>query len=207
MQALLDWNATPETDAATAAPVRPPAPRHDRSGPRWYIRCRQCLSIAAVDEPMNVSEARCGACNGAIETMGQVHRDRLVYREIRSACDDRCTNARGPLCDCSCGGKNHGSHRVVIVLRDAGPIPRVMMPGPTTARAIAQEFHDGCAAVLAQLDSLRNRRRAGEFLPRSDFDRLRRLDAALLKAHAARTHAGRMKTLRDALAPERSTRP
>lgn len=24
-------------------------------------------------------------------------------------CDARCTSARGPSCDCSCGGKNHGS--------------------------------------------------------------------------------------------------
>jgi hypothetical protein len=24
-------------------------------------------------------------------------------------CDGRCTHAKGPNCDCSCGGKNHGS--------------------------------------------------------------------------------------------------
>jgi hypothetical protein len=25
-----------------------------------------------------------------------------------SPCDDRCTYAKGNLCECSCGGKNHG---------------------------------------------------------------------------------------------------
>ena len=25
-------------------------------------------------------------------------------------CNSRCTNARGPICQCSCGGKNHGIH-------------------------------------------------------------------------------------------------
>lgn len=26
-------------------------------------------------------------------------------------CDARCTNAKGHVCECSCGGKNHGSLR------------------------------------------------------------------------------------------------
>lgn len=29
--------------------------------------------------------------------------------------DARCTNATGPSCDCSCGGVNHGTHRVVAI--------------------------------------------------------------------------------------------
>jgi hypothetical protein len=27
-----------------------------------------------------------------------------------SPCDDRCVYAKGNLCECSCGGKNHGKH-------------------------------------------------------------------------------------------------
>lgn len=30
-----------------------------------------------------------------------------INRETR--CDSRCTHARGLTCECSCGGKNHGS--------------------------------------------------------------------------------------------------
>lgn len=39
----------------------------------------------------------------------------LVGREVEGhhrehvKCDARCTNARGHSCECSCGGKNHGS--------------------------------------------------------------------------------------------------
>ncbi len=34
----------------------------------------------------------------------------LAARFVESvACDARCTSARGPKCDCSCGGANHGA--------------------------------------------------------------------------------------------------
>jgi len=33
----------------------------------------------------------------------------IVARTSEHKCDSRCTNAVGPNCDCSCGGKNHGS--------------------------------------------------------------------------------------------------
>jgi hypothetical protein len=29
-------------------------------------------------------------------------------------CDARCTNATGPNCECSCGGKNHGQSFICI---------------------------------------------------------------------------------------------
>jgi hypothetical protein len=197
-QSALDWNATPETDAAPAAPVSRPAHRASTpAGRRWFVRCRDCLSVAAVDETL--TRASCGACNGPIEIMGEeVAEDRLIRREHRTACDERCTSARGPICCCKCGAANHGSGRVAEVIYDAGPVPRVMMRGPVMARVTAQEFRDACAAVLAQLDPLRARRAVGH-LPDGDFDRMRRLSAALTRAHAARTHAGRLKTLRDAL--------
>jgi hypothetical protein len=197
MQPALNWNASLETDAAPAAPVpRPAPPARTIAGRRWFVRCRDCLSVAAVDETFN--RASCGACNGQIEIMGEVAEDRLIRREHRTACDERCTSARGPICCCKCGAANHGTGRVVEVIHDAGPVPRVMMRGPVMARVTAQEFRDACTAVLAQLDPLRARRAIGH-LPDRDFDRMRRLSAALTRAHAARTHAGRLKTLRDAL--------
>lgn len=57
--------------------------------------------------------------------VGRTRAGRLLTPEERSPCDGRCTNARGPNCDCRCGGANHGSRRVVTVWRcaDAGRVP------------------------------------------------------------------------------------
>jgi hypothetical protein len=39
-----------------------------------------------------------------------------------SPCDDRCVYAKGNLCECSCGGKNHGKHYdASIFQRPAAP--------------------------------------------------------------------------------------
>ena len=38
------------------------------------------------------------------------HRRELKITVNRATrCDARCTHAKGFICDCSCGGKNHGS--------------------------------------------------------------------------------------------------
>ena len=166
---------------------------------RYFIRCTDCLTIAAIDVnpgEFSIAELRCAACNGQIESMGRVHLDRLVHVEHRCACDSRCQSARGPHCDCSCGGKNHGSTVLVTIVHDAGGIPRVQMMKPEKARQIAREYHDAIEAVLAVTDALRARRRAGEFLPRADFDRLLNASRTLGKARKARSHASRMKALR-----------
>lgn len=39
--------------------------------------------------------------------------ERLVQRPAYPSnhkCDGRCMSARGPKCECSCGGKNHGAN-------------------------------------------------------------------------------------------------
>lgn len=166
---------------------------------RWFVRCLDCLSVAAVTEPPNTFAARCGLCDGPIECMGGVERNRLVRNEIRSACDDRCTSARGPLCDCHCGGKNHGTHRVVGIVHDAGPVPTVAMPSNFAARRTAAEYRAARAAVLAQLDPLISARRRGVFLAGGDFRRMHGMRKALKRAHVARTQDSRMKALRAVL--------
>ena len=56
--------------------------------------------------------------------MGEVKGPRLTQPEDRCPCDRRCTNATGPNCECSCGGVNHGSGRLVSVDVDCGPVPQ-----------------------------------------------------------------------------------
>ena len=33
----------------------------------------------------------------------------IVARKTETPCGPRCTHAKGHVCDCSCGGRNHGS--------------------------------------------------------------------------------------------------
>ena len=166
---------------------------------RWFVRCSTCLAVSAVDEHPRY-DWRCGLCEGQLENMGRVEKDRLVHERLDAICDDRCTSARGPACTCHCGGKYHGSHLWVKVVRDAGPVPTVTPKvGRDQARIYAQEFTTARAAVRAQIDVFLARKDRGEFLPSGDYARLRELQAAMRKAAEAREHRSRMKTLRAVL--------
>lgn len=58
--------------------------------------------------------------------MGRVEKKRLVNAAMRCPCDGRCTGATGPNCECSCGGVNHGTGRLIAVEIDAGGVPRLV---------------------------------------------------------------------------------
>lgn len=188
-----------ETPAAWPPPSPAPTREHASTGPRWFVRCTRCLTIAAITEQPNCHDWQCGICQGQIESMGKVQRDRLTHEHYGSPCDERCTFARGPHCDCSCGGKNHGSRLVVTIIRDAGPVPIVPMPNPEKARRIAAEYQDYRARVLARLDTLSALRKRTGYLSDNDFTRLRGVQKALRTATAARTHEARMRALRHAM--------
>jgi hypothetical protein len=55
--------------------------------------------------------------------MGRVQGRRLRLEDLAPVCDGRCTNARGPNCDCHCLGEHHGTARVVARSVDAGKVP------------------------------------------------------------------------------------
>jgi hypothetical protein len=163
---------------------------------RWFVRCTTCLAVSAVNESPNTGDWKCGICGGGFESMGRVERDRLIHEHEQAICDDRCTNARGPICNCKCGGQHHGSKRVVRVVRDAGPVPTVTpASGRDQARLNAEEYRGYRAAVLAELDPLLEQRRAG-WLETPRYDRMRNLQAAIRKAAEARDHSARMRALR-----------
>lgn len=161
---------------------------------RWFIRCTLCLTVASV-ETVPGKDWRCDICNGTIENMGRVEGDRLVRVEERCACDGRCTGARGPLCECSCGGVNHGTGRTVLVTIDMGGVPKVKMVDEGKAKAQVAEFVASRDAVRATLAVLRTRKAVGQFLRNDEFRRMLTIPAVLHKAAEARTHAGRMKVL------------
>lgn len=162
---------------------------------RWFTRCTTCLVVAAIEEHPS-ADMQCGICGGGLENMGRVERDRLIHEHIAAPCDDRCTNARGPHCDCHCHGKNHGSRRIVRVVRDAGPIPTVTpSSGREQARLNAAEYRALVEAARMRLDPLIARRHAG-YLPYGDYAEMTLLQKALRHAYAARTHTARVKALR-----------
>jgi hypothetical protein len=93
-----------------------------------YYKCTgDCLEVVAVQQENNstsLANARCAVCEGRMIHMGIVHRDRLVREEDRTPCNQLCTHAAGPRCDCRCGGENHGTGRVTTVTIEAG-VPKL----------------------------------------------------------------------------------
>ena len=178
---------------------------------RQFYRCEDCLAVVAMDGSRRELEtgwdklgAACGACGGRMEHMGQVGSDphRLVKLSERSQCDDRCTMAVGPKCECKCGGENHGSRLIVVVTLDAGERPTVT-PSRDIARhrlaAVAYRTVRDAARVRIE-----TRYRAamdakwGGYVDAATFLRYRegkRVFEAFWAAVGMRSHAGRNKAL------------
>jgi hypothetical protein len=184
---------------ATAAPA----------GPLWFVRCCDCLSVVAVtaaELPRRVGRDGfpiCGACGGPVELMGQVERARLVSVAHLAPCDERCTNARGPSCDCKCGGRNHGSKLVVRVVRDRGPVPVVAVRPSGQLVMLAAEFRTARDAAYQAADELPGRaivdRARGAWLPPADFaaaERWRSTRRRVVEACRLRVHRTRVERLR-----------
>lgn len=165
---------------------------------RHFYRCRSCCHVIAIEGTLEVEvtdqgaqyKARC-ACEGKLELMGRVGRKPgLVLDSERCACDARCTNATGPSCDCSCGGANHGTHRVVAIEVGAGGVPRIMSLDATECLRRAEEYKAAMEPHRAELRAMREAR-AWRYnsRPSCDEDRLAR---ALGHISALRTHKGRL---------------
>jgi hypothetical protein len=206
--------ATPELnwlDILFSAPVeapKPAAPKHEHE-PRYYYRCSDCLAVAVTEaripevRPDNWSAPRpnavCDACEGRIEYLGEAERHTLAHLDgWRPACDGKCVGARGPSCDCKCGGENHGTGLMVPVYTHS-EIPRVGIPKEAAAkgseyRALRERFR---AAWDARYKSVTERKRY-EYLGPELFRRF--LDGQQLwkeysAAKSLRTHTARNKKL------------
>ncbi len=170
---------------------------------RFFYRCRACCHVVAVDGELEmvtsangarVVATRC-ACDGKLELMGRVGRKPgLVLDSQRCACDARCTCATGPSCDCSCGGVNHGTGRVVPIEVDAGGVPRLVVQDVDACRVRATEYAAAMAPLRAKLRDLRGQRPAWRDLPTRDEDALQ---TAISRVAALRTHKGRIKAAAD----------
>lgn len=138
---------------------------------RWFYRCPDCLSVMAADgNPYARLACACG-CESC-EKMGKVQRARLVTETERCPCDDRCTCALGPSCNCRCGGENHGAGLVSVVeQQDAGAVPVISPPDP----AAIERGRAWRAAVEAAEKGVRARfpgwarKNAGEYVSDKEF--------------------------------------
>lgn len=173
----------------------------DATRKRFFLRCRGCLSIMAVQDSPPPASARCEACNGGIEVMGQVRYQRIIRMEDHTPCDARCTMASGPSCACQCGGKNHGSQIMVSAAVDVGGIPRVTPPNPEKSRRVHQEWLQAAHAT---------RQRVGRHFPQyldqqagkplqglglAQAKRGESFIAEVLQAGNLKTHHGRLQAL------------
>jgi len=165
---------------------------------RYFHRCADCLSVVTLDREYRA--ATCGECGGAVEFMGRTERNRLVKDAMLCPCDARCTGARGPSCDCRCGGENHGSNLWVPVTVDAGGVPLVhTYPGAAKwARHYRELLEAARAALSARYGAIIERKRAGVYLDAGEFRLYCRsvdLHRAISAAAAMRSHHGRNRKL------------
>lgn len=165
---------------------------------RHYYRCRSCCHVVACEGLLDTKRldngateivARC-VCDGKLELLGRVARARrgLVLDSERCACDARCTSAPGPRCECSCGGVNHGTGRVVPVEIGAGGVPRLVVADAGACQARAAEYAAAMAPFRAALRAVREARTYGQ---RATFAE-DTLATALGNVSKLRTHKGRL---------------
>ena len=115
-----------------------------------YYRCNDCLCSMTVPAEVDTFTARC-ACGGVLTFMGQVVQDRITEERHRCKCDERCTNAAGPICNCHCGGENHGAGKAAEInyLVDKGPaILRPPDPRSPYRAAEYRELRDQVQALV-----------------------------------------------------------
>lgn len=83
---------------------------------RWASSARTGERVLMTPDGASYDRARPFILNGIAVSArcpdhGVYRLQSLRGRVVESvACDARCTGARGPKCDCSCGGANHGAN-------------------------------------------------------------------------------------------------
>jgi hypothetical protein len=175
---------------------------------RHFYRCADCLTVAVTESQLARARdgyygswyGHCGACHGKLEYMGEVTRDRLIKTSLQCPCDDRCTSARGPHCDCKCGGANHGSNLLVEVTKDAGGMPSLAIDPAAKLkgdhyRALCQQFESTWKPAYQAVSLAKGR---GEFLNSSEFRaylQSSRLRSAFGEAKQLRTHRARNRAI------------
>lgn len=128
---------------------------------REAYRCARCHEWAFIDASDKVlaqwraehaggsGALSCPFCEtGDLEYVGRVQQAEIVSEAERTACDDRCTHARGTICVCKCSAANHGSGRTVTVRIVKGRLEAVLRD-----MAWGQRMRPRLLAQIAEYDA------------------------------------------------------
>lgn len=173
-----------------------------RETERHFYRCLECLEVQAVDGPRLrafVGYPECD-CGGPLKWMGKVQGLSLVQAHLGCPCDGRCTGALGGNCDCSCGGVNHGTKRLVRIVTDIRPVPSIAPRADLNERlARVAEFKAAKEAAQARIAAKFGERyqdyRDGRYITGDVYWQIRENLTALRKAAKLLTHKGRLTAL------------
>ena len=105
----------------------------------YYHKCNDCLTpFSSTERHIDLCD-----CDGCVTFMGQVNGNTYQQTANKPACDGRCTDACGPICDCQCGGVNHGTGRLVQTVVKEGKIKAIDFSEEDLLRAYKyREFRD-----------------------------------------------------------------
>jgi len=138
-----------------------------------FFRCLDCLTVFTVDYQYDQElwEKMGCACGGHIEDLGMVKQNRLVKTYETTPCDDRCTCALGPACSCSCGGRNHGTMKLIKVTLDCGPVPPVNLGVKSVelGKAFRDLYDKANASWRKKYGAITEKKDRG-YLPRPEWD-------------------------------------
>lgn len=139
-----------------------------------YYRCQgDCLEVIALNGKIEPGDT-CAVCGSTKWLyMGHVRQDHLIKEEERVPCNTLCTHASGPICNCRCGGHNHGTGRVVVRVIEKN-IPTIP----------AHDFDKACV----RRDEYRPLRKEIE----SYLDEVRRVSRSYQQSYEARRAAWRV---------------
>lgn len=169
---------------------------------RTYYRCRTCLAAFTTENPIpRAADGRLNAvceCDGNLERMGVVCGPVYGRETVLCKCDERCTFATGPNCDCQCGGKNHGAGMAAMEIGFKADGKVILRSCDEKARSRAEEFRKELGRCAEIAETLRNRL---AILPQES-----RMKATMIhfryapvrsKAILSASHHHRMKVLRE----------
>lgn len=167
---------------------------------RFFYKCEDCFAVVTVE--FKHMKAVCGFCSGRMELMGQVKQDTLIKTEERCACDARCTGASGPVCNCHCGGENHGTGKLITVTTHVNGIP-VFNPREGDKEEhlrIAMEIKSLVAEYkklfTTKYPTIIEKKKAGRWLDGNEYLAYKDFITVLERVKNYRTYASRLKLLR-----------
>jgi hypothetical protein len=115
------------------------------------------------------------------------------------ACDERCTNASGPNCDCSCGGKNHGTRKTVQVEIYMGKV-KILSQVDAKSLARAAEFRQAKKEAEERFNLVHGQNaesiRQGVWIDRSIYFKTLSARKELNKAIGLKVHKTRIDRLK-----------